>query len=120
MGDPTSFEDRLRVARQKQGLDAPAPVGRSGAAGMSPLGVGVRVGVELVSALVVAVALGWLLDRWLHTLPLFLILSVPLGGAAGVATVWRLLGAGGPLAGTQRGTTAAAIPTASDEDDAED
>jgi len=51
-----------------------------------------RVGVELVSALVVAVAIGWGLDHWLHTLPLFLIISVVLGGAAGVLNVWRLVG----------------------------
>jgi ATP synthase protein I len=56
------------------------------------MGVGLRVGVELVSALAVAVAIGWALDRWLHTLPLFLCLFVVLGGAAGVANVWRLVG----------------------------
>lgn len=110
MGDPASFEDRLRVARQKQGLDAPAPSGAGGPSGASSLGVGVRVGVELVSALVVAVGLGWLLDRWLHTLPLFLILSVLLGGAAGIANVWRLLGTGGALGGRTGAGPAVAMP----------
>lgn len=88
----SSFEDRLRAARAKQGLDKPLPdpgkqpVG----SGPSPLGIGMRVGVELASALAVAVAIGWLLDRWLHTLPLFLIVFVLLGGAAGVLNVWRM------------------------------
>jgi ATP synthase protein I len=41
--------------------------------------------------LVVAVAIGYGLDRWLHTLPLFLILFVLLGGAAGLLNVWRLV-----------------------------
>ncbi len=50
-----------------------------------------RVGVELVSALVVAVAIGWALDHWLHTLPLFLIVFVLLGGAAGILNVWRVM-----------------------------
>jgi ATP synthase protein I len=45
--------------------------------------------VELVSALAVAVAIGWGLDRWLHTMPLFLVIFVLLGGAAGVLNVWR-------------------------------
>lgn len=116
MGDPASFEDRLRVARQKQGLDAPASAGPASPGGGSALGVGVRVGVELVSALVVSVGLGWLLDRWLHTLPLFLILSVVLGGAAGVANVWRLLGAGGPF-GRQNTGPAVAVPDEDDETD---
>ena len=90
----SSFEDRLKAARSRQGLDAP-PAGSappSSGKEASPLGVGLRVGVELVSALAVAVAIGWALDHWLHTLPLFLSLFVVLGGAAGLANVWRLVG----------------------------
>ena len=89
-----SFEDRLRAARTRQGMDAP-----SAAAGSSPgegessaLAVGLRVGVELVSALAVAVAIGWGLDHWLHTLPLFLVIFVVLGGVAGLLNVWRQVG----------------------------
>jgi ATP synthase protein I len=58
---------------------------------VSDLGTGLRVGVELVSALAVAVAIGWGLDHWLHTMPLFLIIFVLLGGVAGVMNVWRLM-----------------------------
>ena len=89
-----SFEDRLRAARVRQGLSVPdqAPSGSAGVGGGSALGVGLRVGVELVSALAVAVAIGWALDHWLHTLPLFLVIFLVLGGAAGVANVWRLVG----------------------------
>ncbi len=57
----------------------------------SAWGVGARVGVELLSALVVGVGLGWGLDRWLHTSPLLLVVGVLLGGAAGIANVWRLM-----------------------------
>jgi ATP synthase protein I len=64
----------------------------SGGKAASSLGVGMRVGVELVSALLVAFAIGYGLDRWLHTLPLFLVIFVLLGGAAGIANVWRLVG----------------------------
>jgi ATP synthase protein I len=53
--------------------------------------------VELVSALFVEVAIGWLLDRWLHTGPLLLVVFVLLGGAAGVLNVWRLTRPGGPI-----------------------
>jgi ATP synthase protein I len=48
--------------------------------------------VELVSALVVALGIGLALDYWLGTRPLFLVLFVLLGGAAGVLNVWRLMG----------------------------
>ncbi len=88
-----SFEDRLRAARGRQGLDVEAAA--PGRADASALGVGVRVGVELFSALAVAVAIGWGLDHWLHTMPLFLIIFVLLGGAAGVANLWRLVGPAG-------------------------
>ncbi len=86
-----SFEDRLRAARVRQGLGAPEQA-EAGPSGGSALGLGLRVGVELVSALAVAVAIGWALDHWLHTLPLFLVIFLVLGGAAGVANVWRLVG----------------------------
>jgi ATP synthase protein I len=92
-GPGGSFEDRLKAARRKQGLDKPPIVpGRSGDGGPSPMAVGLRVGVEMLSALVVAVAIGWGLDQWLHTKPFLLILFVLLGGAAGIANVWRLIG----------------------------
>ena len=85
-----SFEERLQAARLKQAMDVPAPsAGAQGTA--SPMGIGVRVGVELVSALAVSVAIGWALDRWLGTKPWLLALFVLLGGAAGVANVWRLM-----------------------------
>jgi ATP synthase protein I len=89
-----SFEERLRAARIKQKIDLPAPVpGPSGTdAQPSAMGVGLRVGVEMVSALAVGVAIGWYLDRWLHSSPAFLVLFVLLGGAAGVANVWRVMG----------------------------
>jgi ATP synthase protein I len=90
--DGASFDKRLNAARARQGLDTPPPPESPGG-GIPPnmMGVGLRVGVELVSALVVAVAIGYGLDRWLHTLPLFLILFVLMGGAAGLLNVWRLV-----------------------------
>ena len=90
--DPASFEARLAAARGRAGLDAPAPAKAEAEA--SALGLGLRVGVELLSALVVAMAIGWGLDRWLHTMPLFLIIFVVLGGAAGVANLWRMVAPG--------------------------
>jgi ATP synthase protein I len=58
--------------------------------GMSPWGIGLRVGVELVSALVVAVAIGYGLDYLLGTRPILTAVFVLLGGAAGILNVWRL------------------------------
>jgi ATP synthase protein I len=88
-----SFEERLKTARSRQGLDAPPPLtGRDTGdiGGMSPWGIGLRVGIEMVSALVVAVAIGYGLDRLFGTKPILMAVFVLLGGAAGVLNVWRL------------------------------
>ncbi|MCR9257020.1 MAG: AtpZ/AtpI family protein [Alphaproteobacteria bacterium] len=50
-----------------------------------------RVGTELVSALMVGVGVGWLLDRWLGTKPWLLIVFFFLGAAAGVFNVYRAI-----------------------------
>ncbi len=84
-----SFEDRLRAAQAR--LDGGKPVPAAVGGSPSPMGIGVRVGVELVAAMAVAVAIGWALDRWLGTAPWLMGLFVLLGGAAGVANVWRLM-----------------------------
>ena len=85
---PGSFEARLRAAQAKQAANSPAPPSQNTP---TPMGIGVRVGVELVAALAVGLAIGWGLDALLGTRPWMLGLFVLLGGAAGVANVWRLL-----------------------------
>ena len=82
-----SFESRLAAAETKR---RPQESGRA-AANSSAWGVGARVGVELLSALVVGLGVGWALDRWFGTTPLLLVIGVLLGGAAGIANVWRLM-----------------------------
>lgn len=84
-----SFDERLRAAQQRQASER--PVAAAGTGGPSPMGIGVRVGVELVAALAVGGLIGWGLDHWLNTRPWFMGLFVLLGGAAGIANVWRLM-----------------------------
>jgi ATP synthase protein I len=91
--DEASFERRLAAARERHGLDAkPKAAGKDDPLPFNPFALMFRVGVELVSALAVGVAIGYGLDHWLGTRPLFLALFVVLGGAAGVLNVWRLVG----------------------------
>ena len=86
-----SFEERLRDARRRQGLDTPpSGSGKPDTLGTSALATALRVGVELVAALITGVAIGWALDRWLHTTPFLLIVFMLLGGVAGVLNVWRI------------------------------
>mgnify|MGYP004528998541 FL=1 len=51
--------------------------------------VGFRIGVELISGVLVGAAMGFVLDRLLETRPWLLILFMFFGGAAGVLNVYR-------------------------------
>jgi ATP synthase protein I len=53
------------------------------------LGVGFRIAIELVAALCVGLALGWVFDRVLGTKPWGLIAFFFLGAAAGMLNVFR-------------------------------
>ncbi|MBW4092924.1 MAG: hypothetical protein HIU82_17755 [Proteobacteria bacterium] len=103
-GGPGAFEERLRAARQRQGLDPrlPAPGQDGSDQEPSALAIGVRVAVDLVAALLVACAIGWGLDRLFGTKPWFLIGFVPLGGAAGVLNVWRMFAPKPDVPGPER------------------
>jgi len=86
-----SFDDRLKDARKRQGLEKPETASAASAQADAGLGIVLRAGTEMVSALAVGVAIGLGLDRWLGTKVVFLILFAFLGGAAGVLNVWRLV-----------------------------
>ncbi len=88
MTEQDNFEDRLRQARARQGLDI-APEKRGGKP-VSGSGVGFRAGVEVVSALIVGIGLGTILDRWLGTWPWLFLVFFVVGGVAGVMNIFRL------------------------------
>lgn len=81
------LDERLRAAKAKR---------RSAEATSSERGKGLafamRIGVEIVAALIVGVAIGYFLDRWLGTKPWFLLLFFVLGAAAGFMNVFRVVG----------------------------
>lgn len=56
----------------------------------SAAAIGMRIAVELLSAVLVGGAVGFVLDRLAGTRPLFLALFLLLGGAAGFLNVYRL------------------------------
>lgn len=58
-----------------------------------------RVAIELVAGVAVGVFIGWVLDGWLGTTPLFLVVMFFLGAAAGMLNVWRLATGRGLAAG---------------------
>ena len=67
----------------------PKPEPGSGASG-SAMSLGLRAGSEFVSAVIIGLGIGWVLDRALGTNPAFLIVFFLIGVAAGIWNVIRL------------------------------
>ncbi len=84
------LEARLKAARERQ--DGPnresAP---SDEAPLKGLGFALRIGVELVAALIVGAGIGWLLDQWLGTGPWLMVVFLFLGMGSGVMNVYRVM-----------------------------
>lgn len=90
--DPlAALGERLEKARRAQ-----AGKRRSRDADASPsskeaMGLGFRIGLELVVAVFVGFALGWATDRWLGTRPWGLLAFLFLGIGAGMSNVYRVV-----------------------------
>jgi len=78
------------------------------------MGKAMRVSTELIGGILVGAGLGYLLDLWLGTIPLFFIVFFLLGAAAGMVNVVR---GSAPKPGVAAGKSA---PTANTDDDAGD
>ena len=50
-----------------------------------------RVATELVAGIVVGTFVGWTIDKWLETSPLFLLVLFFMGAIAGMLNVWRVV-----------------------------
>lgn len=85
---PASPEDlRARVDKARRALATDGGDGDEGRG--NAISVAFRLGIELIAGLVVGVGMGWLLDKWLDTSPIFLLVFFVLGAAAGILGVVR-------------------------------
>ena len=76
--------DKARARREGNPLPEPDNADLQRGAGL-----GFRIGIEFVVAIVIATGLGWALDRWLGTRPWGTIVLFFLGVGAGMLSVYR-------------------------------
>ena len=101
--EPNRSEKRLqdierRIAKMQGDRDDAAKPTRTAL----PVGMGAilsRLATELVAGVMVGAFMGWVLDRWLGTSPLFLVLMFFLGASAGMLNVWRTMSGRGMATG---------------------
>lgn len=85
---------RIEEARQRQednSWDGRLRVERSGAIGRAW-----RLSVEVIAAFLVCGVLGWVIDDWLDTKPVFLLVFVVIGMVVGVYNVYKVAKAMNP------------------------
>ena len=58
---------------------------------LSPLSQGMRIGLEFGSAVIIALIIGFYLDKWLSTSPLMLIIFLFLGFGSGFLNIYRTI-----------------------------
>jgi len=117
-GGDDDFERRLKAARAQYDATHNPDRSKDGAPKTPWQGAAyaMRIGSELVAALIVGVGLGWLLDRWLGTGPWLMILFFFVGGAAGVMNVYRLVEGKDSAIGWRRPTRRSGADKDEDED----
>jgi len=76
---------RLEIAKKKIQKDQMKKNGSNAAS----LGKALKIGTELVAAVVVGSTLGFILDNWFDTKPLLTICFFCMGVAAGILNVFR-------------------------------
>lgn len=80
------LEARLKAARG----DTDKEDGPQGRGTQSGLGQGLRIGIEMVVSVAVGAGIGYFIDNWAGTTPLFMIVFLFLGFAAGIMNVLRI------------------------------
>ena len=87
-----SFEQRLAAAQDAARAGRKRASPNAVGAARSAVDLAMRLGVELVAAMAIAVLIGWGLDRLFHTRPWIMVGMVPVGMAAGLRNLVRAVG----------------------------
>jgi ATP synthase protein I len=90
--DQSEFEKRLAAAEEAAAAPRPESAQKSASSAQRAIELAMRLGVEMVAAMVIAVVIGWGLDKLFHTSPWLMIVMVPVGMAAGLRNLLRAAG----------------------------
>jgi len=85
----TAFEQRLQAAEDAAKAPSREKASSDANSARQAIELAMRLGVEMVAAMVIAVTIGWGLDKLLHTSPWLMIVMVPVGLAAGLRNLLR-------------------------------
>ena len=90
-GTPDDLKKRIADAKAREEEGRPGNAGSSGRKNIIPDGAraGLRAATDLTAGVVVGAFLGYLLDTWLGTKPLFMIAMFFLGFIAGFVNIYR-------------------------------
>jgi len=104
-----------RAQRRGQGVRR-AQEGGEDQSSRAGMGLGFRIGLELVVAVFLGFAIGWAIDRWFGTKPWGLLVFLFLGIGAGMTNVYRVVKGLGMSVGYKSGGGASAPPRDDKED----
>ncbi len=102
--DPKALNElgrRLKTAQAEQRAKKDQGSGSKGRPVVGGMGFGFRLAIDILAALLIGVGIGFGLDWWLGTKPLFFILFFFLGGAAGILNAYRAASGMGYAVGYQ-------------------
>ena len=85
--DEAALDARLAEARAARHADVVR--GEAARTAGTAMGIGFRIGIELVVGVCLGTGAGFALDRWLHTAPWLMIVGLLIGFAAGLRNVFR-------------------------------
>jgi len=107
-----------RLDRARRGSEVPRPASGGGAdeSSRAALGLGFRIGLELVVAVFLGVAIGWAIDRWFGTKPWGLLVFLFLGIGAGMTNVYRVVRGLGMRVGYKDGGAGPRMPETREDD----
>lgn len=86
--DLSALDAKLKAARERN--QGPGEGAGSQGAGQSSSGYGLRLSMELIASLLAGLGLGWTIDWFVGSQPLFMLVFMFLGLGAGIYNVIRM------------------------------